>query len=247
MMNNLSSFFSDPASIDALNSIVNQTSDSVMCGPGTECEKRKTGDDLEKKYEAAQINIQTAPSQLDKTEKDYYVYTKGQAVYNQMLEGKIDSGAISKIADIQSAFNTSIENVEQLDSVLHSLTIHYKNELDLYSKYDTENKSLTQKIEEIGADTITNDRKTYYESENYEYLGTWYFVWKWIYIILCIVLIIALFMVPNIYSNQSLSFVKKAGIISIFIAYPFVIDRLVLFFTSKMYQLGTMIPKNVYV
>lgn len=59
-----------------INQLLAQSSQALLCGPGTECERTQTSEDLQQKYLAAQTNVQTAPYQEQQAEKSFYTYRK---------------------------------------------------------------------------------------------------------------------------------------------------------------------------
>jgi hypothetical protein len=67
-----------------INEMLAQSHQSLMCGPGTACEKIKKTEDLQQKYLAAQTNIQSASYQEQEAEKEFYTYTQGDAANKSM-------------------------------------------------------------------------------------------------------------------------------------------------------------------
>lgn len=103
------------------------------------------------------------------------------------------------------------------------------------------NAALEGEISQINTDTVTNDRKTYYESQGYNKLQSWYTLFRWIYIILLVVYVIGMVVVGSNYS-----FMAKFFILVALLIYPFVINNLLLFIYSSFLQLYSLLPKNAY-
>lgn len=178
---------------------------------------------------------------MDESAKNYYVYTKGQVAYDQYIIDKLTNSANSDIVKKQAEFDENIKKVSRLNETLHSLIVNYTNESELYDNYVKTNGLVKQKIEEKGANIVTNDRKTYYEKDNYETLTAWYKVWFYVYVFLLVAFTLGMFL-----TQSAFSFKSKALILLGFILYPFIIDR-ILFFIMKLFaKIGSFIPKNVY-
>jgi Mn2+/Fe2+ NRAMP family transporter len=113
------------------------------------------------------------------------------------------------------------------------------NELD--SKYINENKKMGGIIRNTKTDIVTNDRKTFYEEQNNDYLAGWYKIIICIYIFLAIVFFASLFLL-----NIQISLLSKIIFVIFFLLYPFVITPIVLFILAKLTDLYNMLPTNVY-
>ena len=180
----MANFFQNPQVIANFNNMVHQTTSDVLCTSTSECGKARIAADLEKKYIASQVNLKTAPNQLDDSEKNYYVFTKGQAGYNRFLIHKLTNEADIETSKMAAEFNQYIERVSQMNDTLNSLMVNHTNELELYENYVSKNGLVKRKIDNKGSDILTKDRKTYYEQDNYDYLVKWYRVWFIIYMLL---------------------------------------------------------------
>ena len=142
---------------------------------------------------------------------------------------------------IQNVFN---EKVEELKNSVDSYSSLEKNHIymkDLYDKYLNENLKYTKKIKKINSDIYTNDRKTYYEDQNYDILTGWYNIYKFIYITLIFLFIIFIFL-----ADSSSNFNRKIAYLIIIILYPFAINPMVLFIMKFYNYIQKYLPKNVY-
>ena len=224
-----------------INQLLAQSSQSLLCGPGTECDRTQKTENLQQKYLAAQTNIQSAPYQEEQAEKAYYTYTQGDAAYNAMKAKRLQETAEKKANEIQVSFNENSAKAIELNDTLSSLTKNYQHVTELYQTYVEENAILGQKIQSYRTDVVTSDRKTYYENQNYDIIKTWYSIWRWIYFILLIVFGVGIFL-----SKSGYSIWAKLGLFALFALYPYVIDYVVLYLLKAGANLGSIIPKNVY-
>ena len=105
-----------------------------------------------------------------------------------------------------------------------------------------ENAVLQKKIEDAQSDIITNDRKSYYESQGYDVLVTWFYVYCAIYLILLVVFLLGIFLSPTSYS-----YTAKFAILIVFVGYPFIIPYLIPFLFYTFSLLSDKVGKNVLV
>ena len=107
--------------------------------------------------------------------------------------------------------------------------------------YLEKNKKLKLQLKERYGDILTNDRKTYYETDALNTLTFWYKLFWYIYYVLVIILILAF-----IFSSTYFSRMTKI-IISVFIIfYTYYIDYIVRWVYGLWKLLVSRLPKNVY-
>ena len=217
------------------------SSSNLSCPVGSDCGKKKETAILKDDYLQAEYTLLNAPKQFKEAKKNYIVYTDGQDAYNVMnlqeTEKEAELYVLKKIElfitqfrnanIINENYSTGVESVEYVNDVLLQILQN--------------NKQLEISIDETGNDILTNDRKSYYEQENYASLEWWYKVWLYIYIILLVVFIIAIFV-----TNNQFSFMSKIGILILFIAYIFITKPIILFTISILRIIYSFLPKNVY-
>jgi hypothetical protein len=96
-------------------------------------------------------------------------------------------------------------------------------------------------IELTTDDILMNDRKTYYENQNYDVLIDWYMFFSWIYWLLGIIFIISIFIVKNDLT------IKTKIIYIVNIVLYFLLMKYVIIYTLKLLvYLYNLLPKNVY-
>jgi hypothetical protein len=235
----MSSSSTDQNQINKINQILEQSADALTCGPDCQTEKKST--DLKQKYLDAETNLVTAPIKLKSAKKDYIVYTQGSAAYNkeQGSEEKMRAVVLSKKMTTQ--FNDAIASTNSLTDIYSSLNSNYQNIEDLYNKYVKENVYLKKGINSTESDTVTNDRKTYYEIQENDRLKYWIIFFKWLYAITVIIFIIKMILGKSEYSLKI-----KIGILCLLILYPFVINKILLYLYTIIKRIFTLIYKNEY-
>lgn len=247
---------------DKINELLEKSSQAMLCGPT--CQKLRVTDELKQKYLDAETNMQTAPIKLEQSKKNYYIFTEGRTYYDNMQEEELNKKADITSQLLAETFNDEISSANTMNTYLNTALINSENTKELLKEYLEKNKLLKVKLRERHGDILTNDRKTYYETEAYENLVLWYRFFWWIYYIVVLIMILALIFSPsNIdalslftkqLNNESVTGVSlnlnrvfyKIVIIVLLIFYPYYIDYVVKWIYGKIMWLLSKIPKNVY-
>jgi hypothetical protein len=227
------------ASNEKLNALLEQSLSSISCGP--DCQNQKTKNDLKQKYVNAQTNLQTAPVQLETTKKNYYIFTQGEPYYDNMLEKELKQKAKIMGQMLTNNFNEEISNANLMNSYYNTELTNSEYTKELYSVYLEKNQQTQKEIKGHHSDVLTNDRKTYYETEALENLTLWHsFFWYVYYLFVMPIFTFALL------TKSSYHLLLKIPIVIIVLAYPYYID----FILRKIYwffhSIWIRLPKNVY-
>jgi hypothetical protein len=138
-------------------------------------------------------------------------------------------------------FNDELSSALTMNSYLNTALINSSYTTELLKGYTEKNLELQLLLRNRHGDILTNDRKTYYETDALNSLQSWYKLWWYLYYMLVLVLIIALIMSPN-----DLSLIKKIVLSIILIGYPYFIDYIVKWINGKIMSIYSNLPKNVY-
>ena len=151
--------------------------------------------------------------------------------------------------NINNKYLIIYRNLDDNVSILNSKINNYENQLanneelkNIYDKYLKIN-SINGIVDTNVKKGITNDRKSFYEAQEYDNLISWHSMFWWIYYVLAAIasLIIFLSISPDL-----ISFTFKC-LISIFIfVYPFAISYILLPFMWIYNFIYGFYPKNVY-
>ena len=223
---------------DKINQLL-ETSQALVCGP--DCQKQKVSEELKQKYLGAQTNLQTAPINLENTRKNYYVFTEGRPFYDNMLEEELKQKAEQIAILLSENFNNEVKDANVMNIYLNTALINSKYTKELLQEYLEKNQILKLKLRETHGDILTNDRKTYYETDAYDNIVLWYRFFWWIYYIVVLMLILALLLSPS-----SLTWMKKIIVLVLFIFYPYYITYVVNWIYDQYLWIQSKIPKNVY-
>ena len=222
-----------------INELLEKSSDVLMCGP--DCQKAKISDQLKQKYLDAKTTIQTAPITLAQSEKNYYVYTQGEPYYDRLQEKELTLKARSVAQVLKTNFIEELSSANTMNSYLNTALTNSENTKELLDDYIAKNKAIQTTLQNQQGDILTNDRKTYYETEAYERLALWYrFLW-YVYYIFVVIIGLALFLSPGGFSTPA-----KIGILGVFAGYPYYITYATHFVYDNYIWVYSKIPKNVY-
>lgn len=222
-----------------LQALLEKSTQALTCGP--DCQKEKVLGELNQKYLDAKTNLQIAPITLEQTKKNYYVFKEGRPYYDNMLETELTTKAEELSTILSDNFSEELANAKSLNNMLSIDIINSNNTLELYNEYVSKNAELKTIIGNSNADILTNDRKTYYESQEYESIQKWYTRFIWTYYILVLVFLLGVLLSQTQMSRSSLII-----IFVLLVIYPFIINRIVQnvggFITTTLGYL----PTNVY-
>jgi hypothetical protein len=224
---------------DKINSLLETSSQSLLCGP--DCQKFKTSDELKQKYLDAQTNKITAPIKLEESRKNYYVFTEGENYYNNMLEDELKKKAEQLSINISENFNEEISSAKTMNEFYNTSVINSNYTQELLNQYTEKNADLKLKLRDNHGDILTNDRKTYYESNALERLRLWYTFWWYIYYLLVIVFLLAIFLSPS-----NFSIIVKLIVLVILVFYPYYVDYVSTMITNFLKNMYNSLPKSVY-
>ena len=224
---------------DKINQLLELSSQELICGP--DCQQKKISTELKQKYLDAQTNLQTAPINLENTKKNFYVYSEGLPFYDNMREEELQQKADTISTLVSENFNSEVSDANVMNLYLNTALINSKYTAELLEDYLEKNTKLKLQLKDRYGDILTNDRKTYYETDALNTLTFWYKLFWYIYYVLVIMLILAF-----IFSSTDFSRMTKI-IISVFIIfYTYYIDYIVRWGYGLWKSLVSRFPKNVY-
>ena len=204
--------------MNKINSLLESSASAISCGPS--CQKLKITDELKQKYLDAQTNIKTAPIKLEETKKNYYVYTEGRPFYDNMLEDDLKMKSDKMSVLLSENFESEVSNAETMNTYYNTALINSGYTKQLLVELSKKNKIMRDRLRLTHSDILTNDRKTYYETEALNNLKEWYNIWWYIYYILVITFGLSLILL-NAYD---LSIIKRVLILVLLIVYPYIIN-----------------------
>lgn len=218
-----------------INTYIQNSAEELSCGP--DCQALEATQTLKEKYEKAKSNVESAPGKLQTAEKNYYTNIMGMSGYNDYIKDKLTDQANNIETNINTVINPLILEMKDLNDTYKSISSSNAYLLKLKQKYNEEINNLEDNM----GDVTTNDRKTYYETQNYNTLIFFYKFALWVYYISLIVFTIMLFLY-----NRTMGITVKIICIVCFVLYPFFSTDITLWLVRIFYNLAELFPSNVY-
>jgi hypothetical protein len=222
------------------NAFIKKAAEAATCN--SECQQQKTSEQLKQTYLNAEANLETAPNQLQVSQKNYITFSQGTQAYNELNEQQLQVKAEAIAAEFQNKFNKEIQTAMTSVDSYKGLLTNLDNVIELYENYKTENNELYKAYKNSSSDILTNERKTYYQDQGISYL---HYIYKniilMIYILVVIIYLIFNFIYPSQYS------LKVRVIMFIILSIlPFVSTLLLGVLISVLYKIYNLLPKNVH-
>jgi hypothetical protein len=225
--------------IDDFNNFITQASESIACGPS--CKEKEKSQQLEKNYLDAETNVVSAPQQLFTAKKEYITYTQGESGYNEYIDKELQNKAETIANSYQTKFNNSVNTIKTNIQIYDGLLINFNNVVDLYKKYKKENTDLEKKLKITYSDTLTNDRKNYYEDQGINRIKTYYYFLLFVYVFIVFVFLLSVFLVKT-----DVKLRIRLLILFLLIIYPFVCYWVFIILQKVFLDVKSYFPNNVY-
>ncbi len=228
------------ANAQSLQKTIDNVQDNIACGKGTQCYFQKHSAELEAIYKSKQTNKATAPEQLAKARKNYYVFSQGEAGFQKEEQARLSTVADKMIGTLKKAHTENVDNINTaIGKYNYALKYHEQLLSELERLYE-EDKELAQKIDDEIAGLKTADRKVYYENNEIEGIDLWVTVLTGLYWLI-FAIFAGLFIIRSLWKDK-----KYIAILIGLIAWPFVGNWIVGKIITLIQKLVGMLPKNVY-
>ena len=225
----------------SINSLIDNATKLIMCPPGSACEKENVSAELNRELQDAIVNEQVAPLRLANAKRYYYTYTQGKSGYNGMLEKELQEKSRLITKQIGDKFIEEVKNAVTMNMFFNTAQLNSENTVELYNEYLKKNAEMAEIIKGSRGDVLTNDRKTYYETEAMEKLKMWYTVIISIYWILVVTFILSIF-----FSTSTMSRTKQIMLVVLLVLYPFIIHKVVVYFYNLFSTTIKNTETNIY-
>jgi hypothetical protein len=226
--------------LNKFNSFLNTATQAVTCN--AECQRNNKENQLKEKYQTARSNLDLAKPQYELAKQKYYTYVDGQSGYNEMIENELNKKADLFGEKFKENYRLEKEKIESQLQTYDGILINFRNIVELHQKYKKENVKLFKQLKNETNDILTNERKTYYEDQQNDYLDIYYYYF--LFVIYCIVVICYIFF--SLIYPSSFDWKIRFFIGLIFVILPFISTWLLGMIIDLMYWLFGLLPKNVY-
>jgi hypothetical protein len=226
--------------INQFNSLVQQASDTLTCD--STCQNNRQSEQLKQAFLDSQENVASAPYKAAVAEKNYVTAVSGEGVYDELKQKEFEKQAQELSSKfIQQFEKDAVTLISQLETY-DALLLNYKNVYDLFFKYKEENTELFKELKDETNDTLTNDRKTFYQDQQIDGLKFYYFYFLLIIYIICVIC----FGIFSLIYPSPTSFKIKIIIFIGLIVLPFFSSWILGIIIYLLYKIYNLLPKNVY-
>ena len=226
--------------LNKFNSFLDTATQAITCN--SECQRNNRANQLKEKYQTAKSNLDLAKPQYELAKQKYYTYVDGQSGYNEMIEEELTAKAELFGEKFEENYISEKDKIETQLQTYDGILINFRNIVDLYEQYKKENIKLFEELKNETNDILTNERKTYYEDQQNDYLDLYYYYF--LFIIYCIVVIC--YIIFSLIYPSTFDWKIRFVIGLIFIILPFVSTWLLGMIIKLIYWLFGLLPKNVY-
>ena len=166
-----------------ITNLINLANKRLQCD--TECEQKKKIAELKKIFIKSEYLNKTIPSIVAQDEKNYFIAAKGDQYYTNNILTKRYQTQVNIFIQQQ---NGILKNVKTIISTIlasyNSESIALARINQLYSDVKNKNDTLNNDIDQHYKDTLTAERKVYYEEQIFDSLKYYNMILKIIYFIL---------------------------------------------------------------
>lgn len=227
-----------------LDAIYSNLMNQISCD--SECQKRTNIDNLRKQWQAAELNKKTAPSTSDDAEKKYLIAADGILGYNQKMLNRYTGVSNQAKNDAIESHNEIVREIKVMNETYKSLTLSLSKLKELLKIRLSENKTLTDDIDNDKAIVQTSDRKVVYE----EWAKKWLFTTGKIMRILYVFVAIIYLYISPFFKSSEWKTPKKWITPIVLIIFPFLIYYITILlkeiYIKILWYMNNKASKNVY-
>lgn len=225
--------------LDKLNNFIDQASNAISCD--SNCQYDRKSQQLKQDMLNSQINLKTAPNQLENAKKNYFTFVKGESEYNDLLDKELHKNALQITDKTKANFNKQVQLIQTKIDTYDGLSNNIRNINELYIHYKRENDKLKKLLNDTTIDIVTNDRKTFYEEQGINTLHYFYNILRVIYIIVIVSFIISIIFIPSRFNIY-----MKIIILTFLCVFPFISTKVIDIITWLYFKATSILPKNIH-
>lgn len=153
-------------SLQKINTFIDSVNTKVgaLCDP--DCMREREREALWARYEKAKATLDTAPTDLERAKRDYFVFTKGSAWYENEERQKAADRAEQMAADLKQAFSAVMDDVSAHIDDYQTAVKYISNIGDAIRENESTLREKTQRLETTENDEDLAGRKLFYEQSD---------------------------------------------------------------------------------
>lgn len=206
-----------------------------------QCEHDKKLAKLREIYDTKEDNLETAPMQMEVARKNYLEFKYGQDDYVTKASVALKKEADKVIADMTQIWTQEKDMITALISDYNTMM---KTHADMERYRDRISASvdrLDKNYEAKQNDTITNDRKAFYQNQGVDNLRYWFYFLRWAYAAIVMTFIVGVFSLPTTKSSK-----LKYGMLTLLVVFPFVVAVIAVASFAMIRTILSKLPYNAF-
>jgi hypothetical protein len=204
-----------------LNGLVSMIQSKLLCDSA--CQKERTEKELKVKLDLAQNNLKNAPQEVEDAEKNYYLYTKGTAGYDNKRFKRNLQNSITFKENTVKRHEEMMDEMKVLINDYNSDKIYTQRMNEMLEIKLSTDKKLKEKIDDHKSRVHTNDRRVHYEHKDIDWVITIRFILTIIYYILFIIY----FLVSDYFPTSKYKNKKLWGYIVLYLIFPYLLNSII--------------------
>ena len=226
--------------INQFNLLVQQASDTLTCD--STCQENRQIEQLKKEFLDSQETVATAPYKAAVAEKNYVTAASGAAQYDELKQKEFKKEAQDLSSKFIKQFEKDVVTFNLQIDTYDALFLNYQNVYDLFFKYKEENTELFKELKYETNDTLTNDRKTFYQDQQIDGLKFYYFYFLLIIYIICVICFGIFSLIYPSPTSWKIRLIIFIGLIIL----PKFSSWILGIIIYLLYEIYNLLPKNVY-
>ena len=206
-----------------------------------QCEHDKKLAKLREIYDTKEDNLETAPMQMEVARKNYLEFKYGQDDYVTKASVALKKEADKVIADMTQIWTQEKDMITALISDYNTMMKPHADMERYRDRISASVDRLDKNYEAKQNDTITNDRKAFYQNQGVDNLRYWFYFLRWAYAAIVMTFIVGVFSLPTTKSSK-----LKYGMLTLLVVFPFVVAVIAVASFAMIRTILSKLPYNAF-
>tara|TARA_B110000285_G_scaffold223539_1_gene279176 strand:+ start:942 stop:1865 length:924 start_codon:yes stop_codon:yes gene_type:complete len=206
-----------------------------------QCEYEKKLAKLRDVYDIKEDNLQTAPMKMEVARKNYLEFKYGKDDYVTKASVALKKEADKVIAEITEIWNQEEDMIKVLIADYNSMLSTHGDMERYRDRISASVGRLDKNFAAKQNDTVTNDRKAFYQSQGVDNLRYWFYFLRWAYAAIVITYIVGVFSLPTTTSSK-----MKYAMLAILLLFPFVVAVIAVASFAMIRTILSKLPYNAF-
>lgn len=221
------------------NDLIEKQKAHLACDP--QCEREKKLAKLREIYDTKEDNLESAPLQMEIARKNWLEFKYGKDDYVTKASAALKKEADKVIAEMTEIWDQEESMITDLISDYTSMRSTHADMERYRDRISASVKRLDKNFAAKQNDTVTNDRKAFYQNQGIDNLRYWFHFLRWAYAAIVITYIVGVFSLPTTTSSK-----MKYGMLVMLLAFPFVVAVIAVASFAMIRTIVSKLPYNAF-